>query len=88
MDMKDMYTGYLHSRPSFLEGMARVMDFSGALSQYDILDIDDILANAGNGFTGADADAVAIRECWEAVGRDMQAAMGYFEQEEADALRQ
>ena len=91
MDMEDIYTHYIHARPSFLEGMARLMDFSGALSQYDmpyiediIANSDDFLANADNGLTGAEADAAALRQDWEAVGRDMQSAMGQFEQEEFD----
>ena len=72
--MEDFYSDFLYARPSFLEGMARVMDIGGALNEYNTL------------LSGEDADFVALWMDWSAVGQDMHDAMSMYESEEADAL--
>ena len=55
----DDLTTFLFARPSALEGIARLADFFGALDEYN---------------RSSDADAIAIRNDWRAVGRDIQDA--------------
>ncbi len=68
--MEEMYSDFLYARPSFLEGMARVMDMGNTLNEYNTFE------------TGEEADYTALLMDWIAVGRDMQAAMGQYELEE------
>lgn len=63
--MRD-FTDLLYARPSFLEGAARVMDLSGALSTYNTSP------------SGAEADMRALRADWFAVGQDMQRAVEHL----------
>jgi hypothetical protein len=63
------YTSYLFARPSFLEGVARIFDFSGSLNKYNV------------SRTPAEADRVALANDWKAVGEDMRSAMMQMEQE-------
>ena len=53
----------LYARPSFLEGLARLWDWSGSLNVYN--------AAPDN----ATADAWALGEDWRTVGDDMRAAL-------------
>ena len=53
------FTAFLFARPSALEGVARLMDFIGALNEYN---------------RSVDPDAIAIRNDWRAVGDDIAAA--------------
>lgn len=69
---------FIYARPSFLEGMARIFDFAGALDYYPNLSV--------RRKSGPEADAEAIRECWEAVGQYMWDAIGQFEELEKDNL--
>ena len=73
----------IKNRPSFLEGMARVMDVSGALNQYDAADFEEIAAEIHRrysaGPTGPEAEVEAIRQVWIAVGRHLYDAIGQFE---------
>lgn len=58
-----MSTFFLFARPGFIEGMARVLDLGGTLNEY-------------NRFLSPEAaDAVALRQDWEAVGLDLMAAV-------------
>lgn len=57
------YTTFLFARPSFLEGLARIFDFSGALNEYNI------------SATPEQADARALRSDWMAVGDDLRNAL-------------
>ena len=65
-------TRIYHARPSFLEGMARVMDIGGALNQYDADDLMRIhqalrarrLARPSR----VEAESEAIRKVWVDVG--------------------
>ena len=55
------YTDFLYARPSFVEGMARIMDFGNTLTEYN---------------RTVDPDAVAIGADWHAVAEDLNTAMG------------
>lgn len=67
-----------YARPSFLEGMARIFDFTGALDYHSRR---SIIAKSG-----PEADAAALREHWEAVGQYIHDAIGHFEESERDNL--
>lgn len=54
----------------FLDGIARIFDFTGSLNTRRY---------RGSGF---EADAAALRSDWIAVGNDIRTAMGQFEREE------
>jgi len=53
----------LYTKPSFLEGVARLVDIAGTLDEYNYSDSDD------------EADSRAIESDWEAVGHDLHSAM-------------
>ena len=53
----------IYARPSFLEGMARVLDIGGTLNVYHF------------GPGGAKSDADATLADWQAIGDDLRAAM-------------
>lgn len=53
----------LYARPTFLEGMARVLDLSGSLTVYNFSE------------TPEEADIRALRSDWEAIGKDLQRAI-------------
>ena len=57
------YTDFLYSRPSFLEGVARVADFFGALQEYNVSSSPEA------------ADLRAMRADWLAVGDDLRKAI-------------
>jgi hypothetical protein len=57
------YTDFLYARPSFLEGMARIVDFLGLLQGY----------NAS--LTAEAADIRAVLADWDAVGDDFRLAL-------------
>lgn len=56
------YTDFLFARPSFLEGMARILDLGNTLSEYN------------ESLTPEEADTRALRADWKAVGSDIQRA--------------
>lgn len=51
---------FLFARPSFLEGLARIFDFSGSLNEYN------------QSRTPAEADYIALKMDCRAVGLDIQ----------------
>lgn len=53
-------TTYLFSLPSFMEGVARVVDFGSTLNQYN------------DSPTEEQADLRALQSDWEAIGNDMR----------------
>lgn len=57
------YSSFLFARPSFIEGMARIVDFGNTLSQYNTSP------------DGATADARALAADWQAVGDCMKQAI-------------
>ncbi len=69
-----MNSDFLYSRPSFLEGLARLMDFGNTLNQYNVSS------------DPKKADSIAIWKDWSMVGQDFRYAIADFEEDEADAL--
>ncbi|MBI2551870.1 hypothetical protein HYW17_01040 [Candidatus Uhrbacteria bacterium] len=59
-------TFYLFAKPSFIEGVGRVLDLGGVLDTYNI------------STTPAEADAKALRTDWMAVGNDLRSAMQQY----------
>lgn len=59
----------LYADSSFWEGMARLFDFQGALSQYNV------------SASGAEADNKALHSDWMKVGDDLRTAVRQFEEE-------
>lgn len=56
-------SAYLYARPSFIEGVARLVDFAGTLNEY----------NGSN--ASSQADTTAISSDWKVVGDDLRTAM-------------
>jgi hypothetical protein len=50
---------FLCARPSFVEGMSRILDFGGTLDQYN------------QSITPAQADYLALRGDWQLIGMDL-----------------
>lgn len=69
-----MTSDFLYASPSFLEGIARIMDFANALNEYN------------SSLTPQEADAAAIRMDWEMVGQDFRSAVAEFETEHQEQL--
>lgn len=63
------YSYYLGARPSFLEGIARLMDFGNTLDKYKSYP------------SGAEADYAAIARDWAMIGLDFRNAVVEFEAE-------
>lgn len=63
--MRDLlpYSRFLFTRPSVIEGMARLLDFGNTLDSYQFFQ------------TAEEADAQALYADWCAVGHDMQKAI-------------
>jgi hypothetical protein len=57
------YSDFLFARPSFIEGVARVMDLGATLQEYN-----------GHG-SSEEADSIALMSDWRAVGDDLRRAM-------------
>ena len=56
----------MFANPSFLEGMARVLDLGGSLQEYNRSETD------------AMADALAMQEDWRMTGKDIKAAIDTY----------
>ena len=66
-----------YARPSFLEGVARLLDFGGALDNYSIPGIDELRAGRiPTDLIAPEADVAAMRGDWIAVGEYIRDAMG------------
>ena len=62
-------SSFLFARPSFMEGVARILDFGNTLSQY-------------NGSVNPnEADARAINSDWKSVGNDIREAEAKFKKD-------
>jgi hypothetical protein len=59
----DIQSDFLFARPSFIEGVARMVDVGGSLNTYN------------QSRTPEEADARAILEDWMAVGHDVNVAL-------------
>lgn len=64
--MSDKST-FLFARPSFIEGMARVMDLGSTMQIYN------------NSKSEKEADVKALKKDWEAVGEDILNAVEKYE---------
>ena len=56
-------SSYLFARPSFIFGIASILDFGNTLTEYNY-------ANSGD-----QADYLALRSDWYAIGEDIRTAM-------------
>ena len=65
----EIQSDYLFARPSFIEGIARLVDLGGTLNTY----------NASR--TPEEADARALYEDWKAVGHDLRLALEQLDAE-------
>jgi|SwirhisoilCB1_FD_contig_21_24546325_length_437_multi_4_in_0_out_0_1 hypothetical protein len=66
------FTDLLFAHPSILEGLARILDLGGTLNEYN------------QSATPEEADLVALRSDWEAIGSDFR---GLLNQVQADPRR-
>ncbi len=57
------FTQFLFARPSFLEGIARLFDFGNTLQEYNCT------------LTGEQADRLAMKADWYAVGSDIRVVL-------------
>lgn len=62
--------GLLYATPSFLEGFARVLDVGDTFTTYNTS------ADAG------EADFLALRSDWRAIGEDFDTALAEYEDEQ------
>ncbi len=58
---------FLFARPSFWEGLGRLIDFGGTLTEFN------------SSPSGPQADRLALEQDWRMVGNDLRAAMGVYE---------
>lgn len=58
---------FLITRPSFTEGMSRIVDFGGTLNIYNESE------------TPEEADSLAIYSDWKAIGDDLRSAINEYE---------
>ncbi len=65
-------TFYLFARPSFLEGAARVFDFSKSLQVYN------------SEKSEKEADSKALANDWKVVGDDLKASINKYEQSKSN----
>lgn len=63
LDLDELQSDFLFARPSFIEGVARIVAFSGSLNTY----------NASR--TPEEADMRALQKDWKAVGHDLKVAL-------------
>lgn len=68
------YSYFLFARPSFLEGIARILDFGNTLNEY----------NQSN--SPEQADTLAISADWRAIGSDIQAALAALDEDMAECM--
>jgi hypothetical protein len=60
-------TFFLFSRPSFIEGIARILDLGNTLNEYNYSQSEE------------EADSQAIASDWKAVGNDIKVAIDQLE---------
>ena len=81
---QDVFVSHVNcSYPSFLEGIARILDVCDTLNQDDLPEItklyNRVRARRLAMPTGPEADAEAIRKVWATVGQHLSDAIGEFE---------
>jgi hypothetical protein len=59
----ELRSDFLFARPSFVEGLARMVDVSNSLNTYNV------------SRSGDEADARAIHQDWKALGHDIRVAL-------------
>ena len=64
--------GLLYATPSFLEGFARALDIGDTFTQYNTMD------------SAREADFLALRSDWRAIGEDLDTALAQYEDEEQE----
>jgi hypothetical protein len=64
---------FLFARPSFTEGVARIMDLGATMQVYN------------NSKTEKEADLKALKKDWEAVGVDIFCAIKSYEQKQENS---
>ena len=67
-------TDYLYAEPSFLGGMARVLDLGDTLTNYNYSPSPE------------SADTIAIQEDWRSVGDDLRAALKKCKEEHVEQV--
>jgi len=68
--MNPTHAGFkLYAQPTFCEGVARLLDFTGLLNKYNYSNSEE------------QADIRAMRSDWENVGIDIKIAMEQFDKE-------
>ncbi|GIK61087.1 MAG: hypothetical protein HND39_01330 [Ignavibacteriota bacterium] len=60
-------TFFLFSRPSFIEGIARILDLGSTLNEYNYSESEE------------EADARALASDWKAIGNDIKVAIDQLE---------
>ena len=78
--MLKKYRRFNCARPSFLEGMARVLDMGGTLNVYHRLPVAKP--------TAQEDTVIALRRHWVAVGQHMRNAIGEFERVERSNIKE
>ena len=77
-----------HLGNSFTDGMARIVDFGGALDDYhaeELVRIYEVLRVRRMGApSGPEAEAETVRIAWDEVGQCVRKAIGVFESEGSD----
>jgi hypothetical protein len=69
------FTDLLFARPSFLEGVARIFDLGGTLNEYNRSAMPE------------EADFVALRSDWEAIGMDFRGVVSQVQSDPHRALQ-
>lgn len=67
-------SNFLFASPSFLEGVARILDFGATLNNYNYSQSDE------------EADTIALWMDWAMVGNDLRSAMKIIKTQEANAV--
>ena len=78
--MMRKYYRFNCARPSFIEGMARVLDMGGTLNVYRTMPVTRP--------TPQEETVIALRRQWVAVGQYMRDAIGEFERVERDKIKE
>jgi hypothetical protein len=63
-DPDEIYRHYSFTRPSFIEGLGRIFDLGHSRRTYEMAP------------DGAEADARALEQDWQTIGRDFQMILG------------
>lgn len=67
------FTSFLYARPSFAEGVARLVDFGNTLQEYN------------TSLSDQQADFLAIAADWRVVSDDLRSVMSGFDESELQA---